>query len=494
MLRSTFTRRVMSARDWVSKSTINERVVGVQYAVRGPIPERAQELKKAEIPNKKIIECNIGNPQAIGNPYLTYPREVLSLFTSPHVMDNDKAALAKVYKPDVIERAEYYRKALGNTGGYTASSGMGNVRRRIADFIGRRDKIAQHNIHEDEVFCTDGASRGVQLSLSFIRNSSTDGVLVPVPQYPLYSATLHMLDMRMCPYFLDENCNWDLNMKSLEAAYNLASHSGTNVKAIVLINPGNPTGQVLSKDTVADVVDFARRRGLAVLADEVYQENVYDEKKEFYSMYRGFVENPLPLGKEDVPLFSFHSTSKGIIGECGRRGGYTHIANLEHKEILPLYHKLTSVNLCSNISGQILTDLMLNPPKEGEPSYAQYRQEWDACMTSYKKRAKNLVDGLNSIPGITSNPIEGAMYAFPQIQIPENYKKFANKQLKHPDFVWCMELLENERVVVVPGSGFDQVPGTAHFRTTILPTEGEMAEVVERIRRHQTRINEEYGN
>jgi alanine transaminase len=297
----------------------------------------------------------------------------------------------------------------------------------------------------------------------------------------------------MCPYFLDESSNWDLNMKSLESAFKLATDAGTNVKAIVIINPGNPTGQVLSKDTVADVVQFARRRGLAVLADEVYQENVYDAKKEFFSMYRGFVENPIPAGASEVPCFSFHSTSKGIIGECGRRGGFTHIANVEQKEVLPLYHKLTSVNLCSNITGQVLTDLMLNPPKEGEPSYPQYRDEWDAAMNSYKKRAKLLVDGLNTIPGIKSNPIEGAMYAFPQIQIPEKYKLLAEKKGVHPDFLWCMELLENERVVVVPGSGFEQEPGTSHFRTTILPTEKEMADVVDRVRRHQTRINEEYG-
>lgn len=491
MLRRCQLRRVMTPDDWRHKTVVNERIVGVQYAVRGKIPEEAQKMKANAKPgDKKIIECNIGNPQAIGNPYLSFPRNVLSVFTAP---PHDRSKALEIYKPDVIERAEYYMKINGNTGGYTASSGMPQIRKRIGEYIQARDKMTSGEIDVEEIFCTDGASRGVQLSLSFIHNSSTDGVLVPVPQYPLYSATLHLLGMRMCPYYLDENCNWDLNMKSLETAYNLAIFNGTNVKAIVIINPGNPTGQVLSKETISDVVDFSRRRGLAVLADEVYQENVYDEKKQFYSVHRGFIENPLPPGATDVPLFSFHSTSKGIIGECGRRGGYTHIANMEKNEVLPLYTKLTSVNLCSNITGQLTTDLMVCPPKEGDASYAEYWGEYNSAMNSYKKRAKLLVDGLNAIPGIKSNPIEGAMYAFPSIEIPDGYRKKARENLVNPDFQWCMDLLKDESVVVVPGSGFDQIPGTFHFRTTILPTEDEMSDVVNRIRRHQLNIQEKYG-
>ena len=166
---------------------------------------------------------------------------------------------------------------------------------------------------------------------------------------------------------------------------------------------------------------------------------------------------------------------------------------MEKTEVAPLYNKLSSVNLCSNLTGQILTDMMVCPPKEGEASYEEYWNQYNTAMNSYKNRAKTLVSGLNKIPGITSNPIEGAMYAFPQIEIPDAYRRRAGKEHVNPDFLWCMDLLENERVVVVPGSGFEQVPGTYHFRTTILPGEEDMDDVVERVTRHQNRILEEYG-
>lgn len=488
-----------SASGWLSDiSAINQQIVGAQYAVRGPIPARAEEIKKAQqlnksgVSSKKVIECNIGNPQAIGNPYLTFPRDVLSAFTAPHLLERPDAR--DFFKEDVIARAKGYLTALGHSGGYTLSGGAPIVRQNVAKYIERRDQLPVGTVYTEDIFLTDGASRGVHNTLAFIRNSPSDGVMVPVPQYPLYSATLHTLDMRMVPYYLDERQNWSLDMKSLEGAYKKASADGTNVKAIVIINPGNPTGQVLSKESVCEVVDFARRRGLTILADEVYQENVYTDAKKFYSLHRGLRETPLPAGaKADVPLFSFHSTSKGIIGECGRRGGYTHIVNLDRNNILPVYNKLASIMLCSNLTGQITTDLMVNPPRLGDASYEQYSAEYNSIMSSYKRRAKVLVDGLRAIPGIWSNEIEGAMYAFPSLKLPERYIEAASKAGMHADFKWCLELLESEHVVVVPGSGFEQEPGTFHFRTTILPREEEMVEVVERIKRHHTRVMQEYG-
>ena len=136
------------------------------------------------------------------------------------------------------------------------------------------------------------------------------GVMIPIPQYPIYSATLDLLGGKKVGYFLDEERNWDLNMQELERSLEEARKDGVNVVGFVLINPGNPTGQVLSKKAVRDVVKFCAKHKLVLLSDEVYQENVYDENAEFYSAKLAAHDTGL-LKTDSIELASFHSTSKG---------------------------------------------------------------------------------------------------------------------------------------------------------------------------------------
>ncbi|MFA6007971.1 MAG: aminotransferase class I/II-fold pyridoxal phosphate-dependent enzyme, partial [Candidatus Shapirobacteria bacterium] len=253
----------------------------------------------------------------------------------------------------------------------------------------------------------------------------------------------------------------------LEKAYLSAKAKGLKVKAICVINPGNPTGTVLSHDTIDMVIDFAREHGLSILADEVYQENICREDDRFVSFARVMTERK----EQEVSLFSFHSCSKGFLGECGHRAGYMEVRNLQ-PDVVAQITKLQSVSLCANLPGQILVYLMVRPPKEGEPSYSTYRRERDAVLGELKKRAILLADGLNSIPGYSCQPITGAMYAFPSITLPEG----------RTDEQYCMALLERTGVCVVPGSGFGQMEGTAHFRTTILPSTSQIENVVIKIR------------
>ena len=138
--------------------------------------------------------------------------------------------------------------------------------------------------------------------------------MIPTPQYPIYSATIDLLGGQKVGYYLDEKNKWNLNMKELERSLKEAQDNGTNVVGFVLINPGNPTGAVLSKEAVRDVVQFCSKHNLVLLADEVYQENVYDETAEFYSCKRAAYDVGL-LQKDDdgamianVELASFHST------------------------------------------------------------------------------------------------------------------------------------------------------------------------------------------
>ena len=190
--------------------------------------------------------------------------------------------------------------------------------------------------------------------------------------------------------------------------YEKASASGLNVRALALINPGNPTGQVLSADAVLAVCRFCAARGIVLLADEVYQRNVYADGARFVSAKKAALDGG--VGAE-LELVSFHSTSKGLIGECGRRGGYMELHNIDADVHAQLY-KLASAGLCSGVAGQVMTSLMVRPPAPGDDSHAAHAAEEAAILTSLRSNAELLVDGLNAIPGITCNAAEGAMYAF----------------------------------------------------------------------------------
>jgi aspartate/methionine/tyrosine aminotransferase len=139
--------------------------------------------------------------------------------------------------------------------------------------------------------------------------------------------------------------------------------------------------------------------------------------------------------------------------------------------VLAQITKLQSVALCANLTGQVATYCMVRPPKPGEASHALYVKERDAILGELKTRAVLLADGLNRIPGIKCNVVAGAMYAFPSITLPPG----------RTDEEYCMALLEQTGICVVPGTGFGQVPGTAHFRTTILPPTAKIKTVVERL-------------
>lgn len=316
--------------------------------------------------------------------------------------------------------------------------------------------------------------------------------MIPIPQYPIYSATLDLLEGKKVGYFLDEKKNWDLNMQELERSLLEAKRDGVNVVGFVLINPGNPTGQVLSKKAVQDVVQFCAKHKLVLLADEVYQKNVYDENCEFYSAKRAASDTGL-LQNDEIELVSFHSTSKGLFGECGRRGGYMELVGFDEKVKEHLY-KLASSCLCSTVSGQIMTSLMARGPDRGDESYESHEAEKAVVFESLKKRAKIVGDGLNAIPGFSCQPAQGAMYCFPGVELPEGAIREAHANGQAPDTMYAISLLQRTGVCVVPASGFGQEPGRFGFRTTFLPSEEEMARSVELIRQHHEEFCAKYLN
>jgi len=435
---------------------LGSAVLETEYAVRGPIVARAQELERA---GKEIIYCNIGNPQALEQKPLTYLRQILALCQYPELIEQGDHH----FPADVVATAKALLKGTKHgLGAYSESKGVRFIREAVAAFIHERDGI---EADPEAIYLTDGASKGVQTALRILISGPNDGIMIPIPQYPLYSATLTLYEGKQVNYYLDEAHNWKLSHAMLEMSLQEAKRYGVKVKAICVINPGNPTGNLLDYENIAMVIDFAKAHNLAILADEVYQENVYLQGDKFTSFAKVMAEK----GEKDVSLFSFHSCSKGFLGECGQRGGYMEIRNIP-EDVVAQITKLQSVSLCSNLTGQVATYCMVRPPKAGEPSHAQYVKERDGILNEMKKRAVILAEGLNKVPGVQCNVVAGAMYAFPRINIPEG----------RTDAEYCMSLLEETGICVVPGTGFGQVPGTAHFRTTILPPTQKMQEVVER--------------
>jgi aspartate/methionine/tyrosine aminotransferase len=429
-----------------------------EYAVRGPIVARAQELERQ---GRRIVWCNIGNPQSLGQRPLTWVRQVLALVEYPEILEK---APAGTFPADAIETARLIaRETRHGVGAYSESKGYRFVREAVARFISERDGIAAD---PEAIFLTDGASKGVQSALRLLVADGKDGILVPIPQYPLYSATITLYGGAIVGYHLDEAHGWRLSREILDRAIGDAKGKGIRPRAICVINPGNPSGAVLDPENVEMVLAFAQEHGLSVLADEVYQANVWRAEDRFVS-FASVLER---RGLKDVSLFSFHSVSKGYLGECGHRGGY-----LECRNVPPAVQdeitKLQSIALCSNTVGQIVTYLLVRPPRPGDPSFATWERERREVLETLRRKAGVVSKGLDAIEGIRCNEVTGAMYAFPRIELPPGVS----------DFEYCMALLEETGICIVDGTGFGQLPGTAHFRTTILPPLDELETVVRRI-------------
>ncbi len=462
----------------ITLKDINPNVLRAEYAVRGPVVDRAQKL---EAQGRKIIYCNIGNPQALKQRPLTYLRQLLALVEYPALMDDPKTA---AHVPaDVVARARaVLAKQPAGTGAYSQSCGMPFIRKAVAEFIAKRDGIAADWEH---VILTDGASGGVKLTIVSLLKHPHDGILVPTPQYPLYSAEIALRGGRRLDYYLDEAHEWQLSEAALADSLAHARREGANPVAIVVINPGNPTGAVLTYENIAMVVGFAKRHGLAILADEVYQENVYAAGRRFFS----FAKVMHDLGETGVSLFSFHSISKGFLGECGHRGGYMEMRNIPD-DVLAEMAKLQSIALCSNIPGQLGTYVMVAPPEPGEASHPTYVAERDGILAQLKAKAALLGEGINAIEGMALNLPQGAMYGFVRFELPPEpdvdvvamtkEERVAYEAKRDNDY--CLALLEETGICVVPGSGFGQRPGTFHFRTTFLPPMEEIQALVAKLK------------
>ncbi|KAK3819522.1 MAG: pyridoxal phosphate-dependent transferase [Benniella sp.] len=449
---------------------MNPKVRAAEYAVRGELAIKSEKFKNdiargVSLPFRRVVGCNIGNPQALNQKPITFFRQVASLVEYPDLLKDENIELtSKLYPIDAIARAKLFLKNIGSIGAYSHSQGILQIREDVANFISERDG---YPADPSKIFLTQGASAGVQLTLQMIVEHPNVGIMIPIPQYPLYTATLAVLDAKPVPYYLDEEKGWGLTIKELQRSYDEAARQGIDTRALVIINPGNPTGQCLTEENMREIVEFCHRNRVILLADEVYQTNIYQPELRPFHSFKKVLKSMGPA-YEGQELISYHSISKGMIGECGRRGGYFECEGLD-TSILEQIYKISSISLCPNVQGQIMVSLMVNPPREGDPSYGQYRKEYNDIYQSLISRAKKLEETFNSLEGCTCNSADGAMYLFPQIRLPKKAIAAAKEAKRSPDQFYCMAMLEATGVCMVAGSGFGQVEGTAHFRSTFLP-------------------------
>ena len=458
---------------------VNPLVIEAQYAVRGAILARAQEIEKelkepslaSKWPFTRVVRCNIGNPQALGQLPPAFARQVLSLVMNPSLMTSAAAS----FDPEALSRAEKYLEATtGGVGAYSDSKGIALVREEVAKFIELRDGFPAD---PEMIFLTDGASAGVRHVTQALIRKPSDAILTPFPQYPLYSALTTLSNGSLAPYYLDEVDDWGVALGELERAYAEAVTQGKTPRALVVINPGNPTGALLDATLLGKIVDFARKYDLVLLADEVYQENVYG------AAGHGFISLKKILRQKaytDVSLVSFHSISKGVSGECGIRGGYLELVNVPDTVVDQLV-KLASISLCSNVPGQIGVGLMVNPPSATSEAGQRDLKDKAKKMESLEKRSLRIATALDALPGVTCAPAEGALYLFPNVLLPPKAVEAAATKNIAPDALYSLSLLEATGLVVVPGSGFGQKNGTFHFRTTFLPQADEIDSVLKRL-------------
>uniref|UniRef100_A0A3B4B623 alanine transaminase n=1 Tax=Periophthalmus magnuspinnatus TaxID=409849 RepID=A0A3B4B623_9GOBI len=386
-------------------------------------------------PYTELIDVTWGDPQGAGLKPLTFARQVLAACLYPKLLNNERLPA------DVRQRAEglLHECHGGSVGSYTDLPGIPQVARQISEFISRRDGGVPSD--PDHILISPGGGGGGVRS----------GVLTPQPSYSLSVMSVVGLGGVPVPYQLWEEQGWEVQVEELNRALEAAEGECDPV-ALYVINPGNPSGHVQRRKSIQDVIKFASEKRLFLLADEVYQDCIYKENIEFLSYKRVLAEMGPPFC-DTVELASFHSASKGLLGECGFRGGYVELVNMDPAVMKHVFTIFSKDN--APTPGQIALSVMASPPQPGDPSYPLYRTV---------NNVRKVHEVLNSLPGVSSHPVEGGAFAFPRIDLPPKAIQKAKDLGMEPDIFYCLRLLEDAGLFFTPGCEYGQKDGTYHVR------------------------------
>lgn len=370
-----------------------KRTYGVTYAIRDIIL-LADEVKKT---GKEMLYLNIGDPN------------VYDHYTPKHIIEAT------------------YKAMLENKNGYSPSSGIPEA---IAAIERDAERKGINNVLD--IFITTGASEAIELCLSALLNTG-ENFLMPTPGYPLYTAVQSKLELEPNPYYLDESNGWQPDIEDIKSKIN------DKTRAIVVINPNNPTGSIASKKTLLQIIDIALEHDLLIIADEIYDKLIFDGQKHI----------SIASLNRDVSCVTFSGLSKNFVAPGFRLGwGVASGRQSVMADYLEAVNKMLRARVCANHPEQYAVIAAL----DGDQSHLKTMNE------TLQKRRDITDEMLNSIPGISLVKPQGAFYAFPSIDVED-------------DNHFVSELIKETGVVVVPGTGFGQLPGSHHFRVVILPPE-----------------------
>ena len=391
----------------------SHKLDNICYDIRGPALE---EAKKLEDEGHQILRLNIGNPAAFG---FNAPDEILI---------------------DVVQNLHYAQ-------GYSDSKGLYSARKAIMQECQR---LQISNVNIEDIYLGNGVSELITIAMQALLNDS-DEVLIPAPDYPLWTAAVSLSGGKPIHYLCDEQADWYPSITDIE------SKITGRTRALVIINPNNPTGAVYSRKILLDLVDLARKHKLILFADEIYSKIVYDDSK--------FI--PAASLCDDLFIVTFNGLSKSY-RLAGFRSGWMILSGPKNgaESYIEGLEVLTNMRLCANVPAQLAVQTALG----GHQSINEFvlpggrlRQQRDLSW-----------ELLNQIPGLTCVKPTGAIYMFPRLD-PAVYKI-------EDDLALVMDILHQEKILVVQGSAFN-IGDKQHLRLVFLPNEDELKKAIGKIDR-----------
>ncbi|BBN87419.1 pyridoxal phosphate-dependent aminotransferase [Azospira sp. I09] len=395
----------------------------VCYDIRGPVLEKAKQMEED---GHKIIKLNIGNLASFG-------------FDAPEEIQQDMI------------------RNLPNSAGYSDSKGIFAARKAIMHYA-QQKKVK--GVGLEDIYVGNGVSELIVMSMNALLNPG-DEVLVPAPDYPLWTAAVSLSSGTPRHYICDEGAGWLPDLDDIRAKIT------ENTRAIVIINPNNPTGALYPDDLLKEIVEIARRHHLIIYADEVYDKVLYD----------GVEHTAIGSLSEDVLTISFNGLSKNY-RSCGYRAGWMMVSGDKRPaaDYIEGLNMLASMRLCANVPGQWAIQTALGGYQSINDLVAE-----GGRMRRQRDVAHELI---TAIPGVTCVKPKATLYMFPRLD-PKVYPIQDDQQ-------FIAELLQEEKVLLVQGTGFNW-PEPDHFRLVFLPHVDDLKEAVGRIDRFLAGYRKRHG-
>lgn len=402
----------------------SEKLQNVCYDIRGPLLKTAVKM---ESEGQRILKLNVGNPAPFG---LDAPYEIL----------RD----VKLNLPDST--------------GYSDSQGIFSARKAVLQYYQSKGLLSAVDVRD--VYLGNGVSELIVMTMQALMNDG-DEVLIPMPDYPLWTAAANLAGGSAIHYRCNEDDNWQPDIEDIKAKIT------DKTKGIVVINPNNPTGALYSDDNLRQIVEIAKQHNLIIMADEIYDRILYDDA----------VHTPMSTLTEDVLVLTYNGLSKSH-RIAGFRAGWMMLSGKKDhaSDFIEGLDMLASMRLCANVPGQYAIQTAMG-------GYQSMQQLTSESGRLYRQRGL-AIERLNAIPGISCSMPQGAFYCFPKLDL--SVYPIQN------DMELMMELLIDEKVLMVQGTGFNW-DAPDHFRVVFLPNLYELEDGMDRLERFFAKKRREFG-